>query len=122
MIKELKEILAKTDKTGARPLIFVDIRRVLMTNSAISTEKINKMIKNFNVAKMPPVTGLLLRGDYGIMLKLTDGNHRTEVLRRLGDKNVPAVPLTPEEYKHVAYSKTNTIDLTYYIPKEPIFI
>lgn len=52
---------------------------------------------------------------------ITDGNHRLEALKQLGQEYAPIVRISEEEFKYVAYQKKRKLNLMVHIPQLPRF-
>jgi len=105
----MKKIANKT-----KELVYINIDRIIFSNSNISQTKLDYLKNNFSFEKLEPVCAYFNGKGY----ILTDGNHRVKVLQELKYTNIPAVILTKDEYDFLAYSKVNTILFRVSIPEK----
>ncbi len=96
-----------------REVVAVKADDIIITNSNLNRKTIKKIKSAFNFSDYAFPMGYI--SSDGVIL--TDGNHRATALIELGEKYIPIVPLTKNEFDHVAYSK-RTVDLNVRMPEK----
>ena len=96
-----------------REVVLIDISKITFT-SKIRERNVKYLAEHLEIKKFDPVCAYH-DGDRYI---LTDGNHRTKALERIGQQYVPAILLTKKEFDFVAFSKNNHIDVMAKIPEK----
>lgn len=85
--------------------------RIVFTSTIIK-RKVREIAENFDHKKFFPVQVFFDGKGY----ILTDGNHRTKALIKMGEPYIPAILLTKEEFDHIKYSKRH-VDILVKVPK-----
>jgi hypothetical protein len=97
-----------------RELQFAQMELVESTNSLLNMDVVHKIVDEGWVFEK----GLALPAWWnGEKFIITDGNHRLEALKHLGEKFVPIVQLTKKEFDYVKYS-TRHVDFAMSVPEK----
>lgn len=107
-----------TDK-DIRPVIFVETSLIDITNTKLKEEVVAEIVKEGWIQEK----GLAfpsLRQKNGRFI-ITDGNHRLEALKRMGEKFAPLVSLSSEEFEKVKFKKNTGVEFNIHFPELPLF-
>lgn len=88
-----------------KELVYIPIKYIQYTNTNLDKKLVKRIAKHldWDLFKAVPVY------NDGKQFILTDGNHRTKGAEKRGEKLIPAILLTKEEFDYVAFSK-RTLD------------
>ena len=98
-----------------RPMELVDVRIIHSTNTKLNDKVVDEIVTE----GWKPEKGKALPAWWdGEKFIITDGNHRLEALKRMGEQYAPVVQLTKEEFDKVKFSKRH-VDFHVHIPDTP---
>ena len=96
-------------------LVYAEIELVQITNTKTNPETVRHIAENLSWEEFKALPAWW----NGKEFVLTDGNHRTLAAKWRGERFVPLVLLTKEEFDYVKFSK-RSVDLMVHTPESPL--
>lgn len=104
--------------TEIRVVAYCDVSLITPTNTKLNQETVVRIVtEGWSAEKGQAFPAKFEDGRFTI----TDGNHRLEALKRLGQEYAPIVLISDAEFRHVAYQKKRKLDLMVHTPDLPRF-
>lgn len=108
----------KVSEMDIRTVAYAHVSLIEPTNSQLNGKVVRQIVVDgWNAEKGQAFPAKFENGRFII----TDGNHRLEALKQLGQEYAPIVLISEEEFKYVAYQKERKLDLMVHVPDLPRF-
>lgn len=108
----------KVSEMDIRTVAFAHVSLINPTNTQLN----GKVVRSIVVEGWNPEKGQAFPAKFEDgRFTITDGNHRLEALKQLGQEYAPIVLISEAEFRHVAYQKKRKLNLMVHIPDLPRF-